>query len=142
MNSAIKNETDAVARNEEERESIQQELDQAQENISNLQEDLKDLNEVLEEKSKALETVKKSTSKAARVLDQALKDIATKVSFALPCRASIMLTLEKNDEIEKLASERSAIYRKCRLEEIQLPLLQGNLKNVPMEEVTKSYKLL
>lgn len=41
----------------------------------------------------------------------------------------------KNDEIEKLASERSAIYRKCRLEEIKLPLLSGSLKNVPMEEV-------
>jgi structural maintenance of chromosome 1 len=41
----------------------------------------------------------------------------------------------QNDEIEKSALERSSIYRKCRLEEIKLPLLQGNLKNVPMEEV-------
>ncbi|KAJ3905524.1 hypothetical protein F5879DRAFT_736868 [Lentinula edodes] len=30
--------------------------------------------------------------------------------------------------------ERSTTYRKCRLEEIKLPLLEGNLKNVPMEE--------
>lgn len=42
----------------------------------------------------------------------------------------------QNDEIEKLALERSALYRKCRLEEIKLPLLEGNLKNVPMEEVS------
>ncbi|OJT14387.1 Structural maintenance of chromosomes protein 1 [Trametes pubescens] len=41
---------------------------------------------------------------------------------------------KKNDEIEKLGLERSAIYRKCRLDEIKLPLLTGNLKNVPMEE--------
>lgn len=41
----------------------------------------------------------------------------------------------QNDEIEKLALERSSIYRKCRLEEIRLPLLAGNLRNVPMEEV-------
>jgi hypothetical protein len=27
------------------------------------------------------------------------------------------------------------MYRKCRLEEIDLPLLEGHLKNVPMEEV-------
>jgi len=55
--------------------------------------------------------------KASKVLDQALKEIAA-------C----------NDEIEKLALERSALYRKCRLEEIQLPLLEGDLKHVPMEE--------
>jgi len=42
----------------------------------------------------------------------------------------------QNDEIEKLALDRSSIYRKCRLEEISLPLLEGNLKNVPMEEVS------
>ena len=27
------------------------------------------------------------------------------------------------------------MYRRCRLEEIKLPLLAGNLRNVPMEEV-------
>ena len=27
------------------------------------------------------------------------------------------------------------MYRKCRLEDIKLPLVAGNLKNVPMEEV-------
>jgi hypothetical protein len=42
----------------------------------------------------------------------------------------------QNDEIEKLALERSSLYRKCRLEEIKLPLLEGNLRNVPIEEVT------
>ena len=41
----------------------------------------------------------------------------------------------QNDEIEKLGLERSSIYRKCRLDEIRLPLVAGNLKNVPMEEV-------
>jgi len=40
----------------------------------------------------------------------------------------------RNDNIEKLALERSSIYRKCRLEETDIPLLEGNLKNVPMEE--------
>ena len=41
----------------------------------------------------------------------------------------------QNDEIERLGLERSGLYRKCRLEEIKLPLVSGNLKNVPMEEV-------
>jgi structural maintenance of chromosome 1 len=33
------------------------------------------------------------------------------------------------------------MYRKCRLEEIALPLLQGNLKHVPMEEVCLIYSV-
>ncbi len=33
--------------------------------------------------------------------------------------------------------ERSGLYRKCSLEEIKLPLVSGNLKNVP-EEVHRS----
>lgn len=45
----------------------------------------------------------------------------------------------QNDEIEKLALERSSLYRKCRLEEIKLPLLEGNLRNVPIEEVNMSF---
>jgi structural maintenance of chromosome 1 len=40
----------------------------------------------------------------------------------------------QNGEIEKLGLERSIIYRRCRMEEIRVPLLKGNLKNVPMEE--------
>jgi len=34
-----------------------------------------------------------------------------------------------------LALERSALHRKCDLEQIQLLLLEGDLKHVPMEEV-------
>ncbi|KAG2067941.1 P-loop containing nucleoside triphosphate hydrolase protein [Suillus decipiens] len=78
---------------------------------------LQGLNDVLEEKNKHVDQAKKTYTKAAKILDQALKEIGL-----------------KNDEIEKLALERSATYRKCRLENIKLHLLEGNLKNVPMEE--------
>ncbi|KAI0290148.1 hypothetical protein BC826DRAFT_1187460 [Russula brevipes] len=40
----------------------------------------------------------------------------------------------QNDDTEWLGLERSGLYRKCRLEEIKLPSVSGNLKNVPMEE--------
>ncbi len=36
--------------------------------------------------------------------------------------------------IEKQSSERFAIYRRCRLEEVDLPLLRGDLAKVPLEE--------
>ncbi|KAI5120058.1 hypothetical protein M0805_007809 [Coniferiporia weirii] len=117
LDKAIESERAAIKKHEAEKEAILEEINEAQETIGELQEELKELNEVLEERTKELEVVKKATSKASKVLEQALKDIAT-----------------KNDEIGKLASERSTIYRKCRLEEINLPLLSGNLKNVPIEE--------
>jgi len=41
----------------------------------------------------------------------------------------------QNDQIEALSMERMSLYRKCRLEEINLPLKSGSLRNVPMEEV-------
>ncbi|TBU39664.1 condensin complex subunit SMC1 [Dichomitus squalens] len=106
-----------LARLEEERAEAQNQIAEAEEAIRTLQEELKELTEELEEKTKRVEEVKKTTNRAAKVLDQALKEIAT-----------------HNDEIEKLGLERSSIYRKCRLDEIKLPLVAGNLKNVPMEE--------
>ncbi|TFK46460.1 RecF/RecN/SMC protein [Heliocybe sulcata] len=85
--------------------------------IASLQEELQESNKALEEKTKLVDQVKKTASKASKVLEHALKEIAS-----------------HNDEIEKLGLERSGIYRKCRLENVGLPLQQGNLKNVAMEE--------
>ncbi|CAL1698943.1 unnamed protein product [Somion occarium] len=99
------------------KDALQEEIEQADETIEEMREDLKDSSELLDEKTKKVEQAKKVASKAIKAVDQVLKEIAV-----------------KNDEIEKLGLERSAMYRKCRLEEIQLPLLGGNLKNVPMEE--------
>ena len=129
-----------LARLEEERIEAQNQIAEAEEAIKTLQEELKELTEDIEEKTKRVEEVKKTTNRAAKVLDQAIKEIATHVSSgsvdyacARVRRAELGL---QNDEIEKLGLERSAIYRKCRLDEIKLPLVAGNLKNVPMEEVS------
>ncbi|WFD32401.1 Structural maintenance of chromosomes protein 1 [Malassezia sp. CBS 17886] len=40
----------------------------------------------------------------------------------------------RNDEIEQLDAERAAIYRRCRLEAIDLPLQTGSLADVPLED--------
>ncbi|TEB34053.1 condensin complex subunit SMC1 [Coprinellus micaceus] len=117
LNAIIDSETANLKKYEEQKSAKQAEIDSSLELIEGLKEELDELQAALEEKTKAVEQVKKTTSKAAKVLDQALKEIAI-----------------ANDEIEKLALDRSSIYRKCRLEEIRLPLKEGNLKNVPMEE--------
>ncbi|KAF8638669.1 hypothetical protein AX17_002030 [Amanita inopinata Kibby_2008] len=99
------------------RREVQGEIRALEGQVETFKQQVAENQEVLDEKSKTVEQVKRTTLKAGRILDQALKDISS-------C----------NDEIEKLALERSSIYRKCRVEEIKLPLLQGHLKNVPMEE--------
>lgn len=73
----------AVTKHEGEKQAIQADIAAAEQTIAELQESLKELNDVLEERTKALDAVKKETSKAGRVLDQALKDIATRVCTLL-----------------------------------------------------------
>nr|GAT51561.1 condensin complex subunit SMC1 [Mycena chlorophos] len=109
-----------IGKLEEQKETVKQQIEEAGEELVGFREELSELQETLDAKTKRVDEVKKTTGKAGKQLDQALKEIAT-----------------KNDEIEKSALDRSAIYRKCRLEEIKLPLLHGNLKNVPMEENLK-----
>ncbi|KAG8997801.1 Structural maintenance of chromosomes protein 1 [Tulasnella sp. JGI-2019a] len=99
------------------KQAIQDEIDEAEAEIRSLREDMEASNAALEEKTKALDEVKRISGKVAKALDKVLKDIAS-----------------MNDGIEKCASERFAVYRKCKLEEIHLPLLQGSLDKVPMEE--------
>lgn len=98
-----------------------------------LKETLAELQAVQEEKAGLLDEVKKKGAKTGRTLDKALKDIGSCVS---PDRLSFVLTLSQNDEIERLASERFAVYRRCKLEELDLPLNKGSLDGVPIEEVS------
>ncbi|KAI0266211.1 cohesin complex subunit psm1 [Gloeopeniophorella convolvens] len=102
---------------EQKRVDTEAELESMQEGIKELEEDMTSLKETLEERSKAVDEAKRAALKAAKAFEHAEKEIST-----------------RNDEIERLGSERSGLYRKCRLEEIRLPLVAGNLKNVPMEE--------
>ena len=81
LDNSIEAEKNAIERHKQEKLDIQDKIDDAQRRVVELQEELKELNEALDEKTKELEAVKKSTAKASRVLDQALKDIATKVSL-------------------------------------------------------------
>ena len=79
LETAMATERSTIQRTEKEKDEIQAEIDASAENITDLQEDLKALNDVLETATKGLDVVKKDTSKSSKVLDQALKDIASKV---------------------------------------------------------------
>ncbi|TRM70173.1 P-loop containing nucleoside triphosphate hydrolase protein [Schizophyllum amplum] len=117
LETQISNEQANLERLQQRKAQIEADIEAAEQSVSEQREKLAELQGTLDDKNKAVEQAKKASVRASRALDQALKDIAT-----------------KNDEIEKFALERSAIYRKCRLDGVDLPLLSGNLKNVPMEE--------
>ena len=89
-----------------------------QKDIDRQRKKLGDAASVLEAAVKKVQECRDAASKAHRLLDQALKEIGN-------C----------NDEIERAASDRHAIYRRCRLEEIDLPVKAGRLDKVPIEEV-------
>ncbi|WFD35856.1 Structural maintenance of chromosomes protein 1 [Malassezia cuniculi] len=41
----------------------------------------------------------------------------------------------RNDEIDQLDTERTALFRKCRLDSLDLPLVSGSLDDVPLEHI-------
>ncbi|KAI0028569.1 cohesin complex subunit psm1 [Vararia minispora EC-137] len=96
----------------------QAEIDTAQEEIKALQGEMGGLKEALEEKGGEVDEAKRAVNKATKALDLAEKEISS-----------------RNDEIERLGLERGGLYRKCRLEEIDLPLEEGSLKDNLREEV-------
>ncbi|KAM0787898.1 hypothetical protein ACM66B_003947 [Microbotryomycetes sp. NB124-2] len=107
----------AIARLQGERETKVQQLDVIGQDIAALKGEHAALQAVVDEKNAALDKLRASGSKTAKALDSALKEIA-----------------HCNDEIERLGAERYTVYRRCKLEEIDLPLLQGSLERVPIDE--------
>lgn len=96
-------------------ESVIKELEESAESAKAV---LVELQETSNEAQANLDKVKKTNSKASKAYDRVIKEIAA-----------------LNDSIEKLASERLTIYKRSKLEEIDLPLKKGSLDSVPLDEV-------
>ncbi|GAA5829623.1 hypothetical protein JCM5353_003102 [Sporobolomyces roseus] len=106
-----------LEQSKEEKETKQADFEALEQEVEEVKESWEESKKAWEEKNQELEDVKKSESKATKALEKALKDIAT-------C----------NDEIERLSSERFTIYRRCKMEEINLFLSKGTLEDIPIEE--------
>jgi structural maintenance of chromosome 1 len=100
------------------KQEIEEELKALRSEIDRQRRKLEEANNELDAATVVVDELKESARKTQRTLDKALKEIAS-----------------WNDEIEKSASDRHAIYRKCRLEEIELPLVSGSLNDVSIEDV-------
>ena len=136
MRNSTETHQNALERLQSEKELVQEEVGEAQRGIERLQEELQQLHEFLEEANKNLDGVKRTAGKVQKAHDKTFKEIAGKVRPSL-AYAEVGLMHLQNDQIEALSMERMSLYRKCRLEEINLPLKSGNLRNVPMEEVPR-----
>jgi structural maintenance of chromosome 1 len=139
LEKAIIADTLSLETHERNLQAAQLDVEEAGNTVEQLRDELKDLSASLEEKSKELDSAKRQFDKANKVLEKVLKEISSRVSVLIVAPIKELTISHQNDDIEKLAASRSSIYRKCRLEGIDLPLDEGSLNNVPMEEVCLDY---
>lgn len=97
---------------------LQASIDEIKVDVERRNHRLEQLREEHERRAAELSETKRTLSKASKALDAAHKEIS---NF--------------NDQIEKLASQRGDILRRCRLEEIELPLVKGSLSKVSLQDV-------
>lgn len=119
LRATVEKEEAAVVRLQDSKEDLEGQVEKLQNEIERQKRKLSDANTVAREATDKVDELREAARKTQRQLDRALKEIAG-----------------WNDEIEKSASARHAIYRRCRLEEIDLPLVAGSLDRVPIEEVS------
>jgi structural maintenance of chromosome 1 len=80
LETMVNAEKDTLARLENQKTETEQEIQDAEEALEGLHSEMKRLEETLEEETKAVDRVKATSSKASKVLEQSLKEIALRVS--------------------------------------------------------------
>ncbi|KAG8744803.1 Structural maintenance of chromosomes protein 1, partial [Ceratobasidium sp. 428] len=117
LEQTLTNETANLEKLQGDRDRLTEQIEEQQQELDEHRQGVATLNEVLAEATKVLDGHKRTALHSSKEVDKVLKEIAA-------C----------NDNIEKAASERFTIYRRCVLEEIKIPLESGTLKNVPLEQ--------
>jgi structural maintenance of chromosome 1 len=100
-----------------EKTEIEEELQQEQAEVEALQETLEEYKAELSERGQKVVEAKAELQKRSRSIDSRLKEISS---------------LEA--EVQKNSASKSALLRRCRLEQIQIPLVKGSLDNLPTED--------
>ncbi|KAF9132579.1 Structural maintenance of chromosomes protein 1 [Mortierella sp. 14UC] len=100
------------------RDDIQNKQTLIREDIERLKEELASAQEVFQTRTDEVNQCKKQIARVYKQIDALQKDIGVKESL-----------------VEKLDSERSSIFRRCRLEQIELPMEKGSLDDVSLDDV-------
>lgn len=125
---------------EADKDELKSKIRETEQEIKQIKTDIEDLQAKQAEVTVELDEIKKRSSKSTKTLDKIVKEIAAWVrflSFLLLYKCvlthSLLLSSEQNDMIERLGAERASIYRRCKIEDLELPLEDGSLEDVPLE---------
>lgn len=125
LNDRVKNMEVTLRRHEQDVQAFQQEKSDIEEALGEDQDQLEALQETLEEikvthaeKSKKVAEVKQELQKRSKDIDSRLKEIS-----------NLEATVQKN------SAGKLALLRRCKLEQIQIPLVEGSLDDIPNEDV-------
>lgn len=102
---------------EEEKAAIEEALGANQDELEALQESLEEVREEQGKKAEKVNEAKQEVQKRSKDIDSRLKAIST---------------LEA--EIQKNSASRFALLRRCKLEQVQIPLKEGSLDDLPNED--------
>ncbi|KAF9206854.1 Structural maintenance of chromosomes protein 1 [Haplosporangium sp. Z 27] len=111
-------ETAALDEYEGQRDDIQSKQAQIQKEIETLKQELEAAQSTFQTCSDRVNAHKKQLARVNKQVDILTKDISAKESL-----------------VEKLDSERSSIFRRCKLEQIELPMEKGSLNDVSLDDV-------
>ncbi|CAG8779525.1 4083_t:CDS:10, partial [Gigaspora margarita] len=124
LESAISDETDRLSQLEDEKKQLLEEKRRISDEISEEQRVLSEIKNEYNVKTATVTSSKRLLAQISKEIDKLMKEIVNKES-----------------DIEKLEADRFSIFRKCKLEEIDLPLLRGSLDNVLAKD-SVSYKII
>ncbi|KAF4121778.1 structural maintenance of chromosome 1 [Geosmithia morbida] len=96
---------------------IEEELNQVQAELEALRETLEEYKEELTERAQRVTEAKAELQRRSKGIDSRLREIT-----------------QLESEVQKSNSAKLGLLRRCRLEQIQIPLLNGNLDNLPVED--------
>lgn len=117
IKASMDKETERIPRLEEELQNCENSTQKYRENKARIQAALEAMQEEHEEKTEIVNERRKAFFNAMRDVEAHRKEVA-----------------ERNDEIAQLDTERANLFRRCRMEALDLPLESGDLANVPLEE--------
>lgn len=120
-------------------------MEKSRSSIESLQESKTVVEAELEDLQKSIDKQKEKLAAATEAYDAATESVDSARSAARQTQKRLDSLMKEiagwNTEIEKSSSDRHAIYRRCRLEEIDLPIVSGRLDRVPIEEVGQDLQL-
>ncbi|KAF9963714.1 Structural maintenance of chromosomes protein 1 [Modicella reniformis] len=117
LEAMMASETAALDEYEGQRDEIQSKQTTIQQEIERLKQELDVAREDFQTRSEQVNACKKQVARVNKQVDVLMKDISAKESL-----------------VEKLDSERSSIFRKCKLEQIDLPMEKGSLEDVSLDD--------